>query len=162
MDDNLPLCKYCYWWEEGCPVGPHSRNQKTRHWGFILWIIYSNLWGQEAGGRKWESITSRKSRTRAARSQGPPSVKSQPPFPLGKTRIFLSRDSSHTFKNVSHLLNLFREKPPKMERAKTTRIVFVQGVGHNKWSGKVRPRRLHVADRTAQGLRSTRSKINLT
>ena len=55
-----------------------------------------------------------------------------PPSPLVKTIIFLSRASYHTFKNVSHILNLFRERPAKMERAKMTKIALVQGVEHKQ------------------------------
>ena len=55
-----------------------------------------------------------------------------PPSPLGKTRTFLSRASYHTFKNLFHVLNSFWERPPKVERAKMTKMTLVHGVEHKR------------------------------
>ena len=48
-----------------------------------------------------------------------------------------------------------------MERAKTTKIVLVHGVGHKQGSGDVRPIWFHVLDRAGQELCPTRSKIDI-
>ena len=49
-----------------------------------------------------------------------------------------------------------------MERAKTTKIVLVHGVGHKQGPSNVRPIWLPVVDRVGQGLCPTCWKIDLT